>query len=415
MHIGIAGPLGTNDIEHLLDGDTLTFPREMKGATLLATLIEALISLGYQVSAFTTTSSLLPRRGNRTIAQGKNLKIYYVPLRRHALRSDRGARGRMLDLFSMERDCLTSVMKEANPDIIHAHWSYEYGAAALASGLPCLLTCHDSPWSVLKKQTDLYRLGRLIMALIVLRRTRNATVVSPYLIDELAHLTPAKLTVVPNPMPDNIFKIGFERTTRNFSATPPQLAMLLSGWNKLKNPEPGMLAMRRIREFYPGSRMHLFGPGFGAGEQAEHWSNEQGISDCFVFHGLTAHGDAMQALSEMDLLIHPSLEESFGMTLAEAMALGLPVVAGKSSGAVPWILDSGNAGMLVEVRSVNDIADAALSILSDTNLYYLYSTQGRKRAIENFSSNGVAQSYINQYKNIVKIKQSEVFSSGRSS
>lgn len=402
MRIGIAGPLGTPDIEHLLDGDTSHLPREMTGASLLVTLIEALIRNGHEVAAFTTDPALEPRRQNRLVAQGHHFTMHYVPRRRHSLRSDRGARGRMLDFFALERHALTDAILEERPDIVHAHWSYEFGAAALDSGLPCLLTCHDSPWAILSMQRDLYRVGRLLMAKSVLRRARHATVVSPYLIEALQGMTRASLSVVPNPLPDAVFEAGHPRSVPDFKSRSPRIAMVLNGWTSIKNPEPGMFAMKRVRAIYPEARMHLYGPGFGPNERAWSWAVEHHMEEAFVFHGWTPYAQTMRELAGMDILLHPALEESFGMTIAEAMALGLPVVAGQDSGAVPWVLGTENGGgALVDVRSPEKIAEALLEILADPGLYARYSAQGRARASSYFSSSAVAQSYLEHYHRVL--------------
>lgn len=403
MRIGIAGPLSTIDFEHLLDGDTSQLPREMTGGTLLVSLIEALIREGHEVVAFTTDSALAPRRHNRVIACGRNFTVYYVPLRRHSLRPDRGARGRMLDLFALERHALTDAIRDAQPDIVHAHWSYEFAAAALESSLPNLITCHDSPWAILKFYRNLYRSGRYLMAKFVFRRARHLTVVSPYLVEELRGMTSVPLNVVPNPLPDSVFEAGHERVARDFQVHPPQIAMLLNGWSSRKNPEVGMLAIQRVRAIYPGAKMHLYGPGFGAGEQAQQWAAEHNLEEAFVFHGWTVHGQAMRELAEMDILLHTAIEESFGMTIAEAMALGLPVVAGERSGAVPWVLGTqAGGGALVDVRSSEKIAQAILTILSDPALYARYSRQGRARACAHFSATAVARSYLDLYRGVLR-------------
>ncbi|GBL45103.1 glycosyltransferase [Sulfuriferula multivorans] len=402
MRIGIAGPLSTPDIEHLLDGDTSHLPREMKGASLLVTLIEALIGNGHEVSAFTTDPALVPRRQNRVIARGHRFTVHYVPRRRHSLRPDRGARGRMLDFFALERHALTDAILQESPDIVHAHWTYEFAAAALDTGLPCLLTCHDSPWAILNMQRDLYRVGRLLMAKSVLRRARHATVVSPYLVEALRGMTRAPLSVVPNPLPDKVFEAGRPRSAPDFQASQPRIAMLLNGWTSIKNPEPGMLAMKRIRAIYPGARMHLYGPGYGPGERAWSWAVEHHMEEAFIFHGWVPHAQTMHELAEMDILLHPALEESFGMTIAEAMALGLPVVAGQDSGAVAWVLGTDDGGgALVDVRSPEKIAAALLTILADPALYARYSTQGRVRASMHFSSSAVTQVYLEHYRRVL--------------
>lgn len=402
MRIGIAGPLSTTDLEHLLDGDKSHLPREMPGATLLVSLIEVLIRNGHEVIAFTTDPALYPRRETRAVGNGQNFTVHYVPRRRHALRSDRGARGRMLDLFSLEINALADVMKETKPDIIHAHWSYEFAAASLKSGLPHLITCHDSPWAILKLQRDLYRLGRYLIARSVLRRARNLTVVSPYLVGELRGMTSARLNVVPNPLPEAIINLKISRREPTYEARHPQLAMLLNGWSSRKNPEAGMSAMKKILAVYPAARMHLYGPDFGPEERAHEWAKARGIEDAFIFHGWTPYAKVMADLSQLDLLIHPALEESFGMTIAEAMALGVPVIAGKDSGAVPWVLGFENGGgALVDVRSPDEIARTAIDILSNSELYRKYSLQGQHRAQALFSASAIANSYLKHYASVL--------------
>lgn len=164
-----------------------------------------------------------------------------------------------------------------------------------------------------------------------------------------------------------------------------------------------MAAMGHVHTVYPGVRMHLYGPGFGPDEQAQKWAAEHNLEDVFVFHGWTVHGQAMRELAEMDLLIHPAIEESFGMTVAEAMALGVPVVAGECSGAVPWVLGTQEGGgALVDVRSPEQIAHAILTILSDPGLYARYSQQGRARACAHFSASAVARSYLDLYRDVLR-------------
>jgi YD repeat-containing protein len=61
-------------------------------------------------------------------------------------------------------------------------------------------------------------------------------------------------------------------------------------------------------------------------------------------------------LDTTDILVHPSREESFGMTIAEAQLAGVVVIGGAHSGAVPWTLDYNRAGRLVDVRSTKDLS-----------------------------------------------------------
>ncbi|WP_062112846.1 HAD-IIB family hydrolase [Aureimonas sp. AU40] len=77
------------------------------------------------------------------------------------------------------------------------------------------------------------------------------------------------------------------------------------------------------------------------------------------------------------IFVNPALNEPFGLTLLEASAVGLPLVATDSGGPNDIIEMCGN-GELVDPNSTFAIADAALRILRDTALWDRYSAAGAK-------------------------------------
>ena len=83
------------------------------------------------------------------------------------------------------------------------------------------------------------------------------------------------------------------------------------------------------------------------------------------------------------------------MVVLEAMAMGVPVLGGQASGAVPWLLADG-AGVLVDVRRPRDIAGSIVRLLADAPLAESTARQGFRRAREQFSGDSVAASYINR-------------------
>lgn len=68
-----------------------------------------------------------------------------------------------------------------------------------------------------------------------------------------------------------------------------------------------------------------------------------------------------------DLFVHPSYVESQGLTVLEAMALGVPCVVTKSRGPCEFIEDGVN-GLLTE-QSPESLAEEVLAILNDKKLY----------------------------------------------
>jgi glycosyltransferase involved in cell wall biosynthesis len=79
--------------------------------------------------------------------------------------------------------------------------------------------------------------------------------------------------------------------------------------------------------------------------------------------------DVPRLLSALDLFVSPSRSEPFGLSIIEAMACGVPVVATKSEGACE-ILEDGVTGLLVPLGDHEALAEAICALLAD----------GRRRA-----------------------------------
>jgi glycosyltransferase involved in cell wall biosynthesis len=73
--------------------------------------------------------------------------------------------------------------------------------------------------------------------------------------------------------------------------------------------------------------------------------------------------DAAGLLRHLDVLVLPSYEEPFGTVLAEAMAVGTPVVATRVGG-LAEVVDDGVTGRLVEPGSPDALAEAVLDVLA---------------------------------------------------
>lgn len=391
MKIGLAGPIGGEDIGPFFDGGKAV-PAGYPGAPFMASLMEELLRAGNEVVAFTTSSDI--REPVLLTSNRHRLSVHFAPARPHGYLYRNGSWGRAMDAFKQERRWLETAMRQARPDLVHAHWSYEFALAALDSGLPCLVTCHDAPQVVLRYMPNLYRLVRYFMARRALGRATRVTAVSPYLKEKLQNYAAKEIEVVPNPLPAACFR---ERD-RGFRDGPvsPRLAVVLNGWNPMKNGAAALKAFAAVRGTFPAATLQLFGNDYGCNGKAMAWARQHGLCDGVNFAGSLAHGDLLDALSQADLVIHPSLEESFGMSVAEAMALGVPVLGGSASGAVPWVI--GEAGLLVDVRDPEKIAQAVIAICSDSERLEKLGEAARRRARDRFSAEAVARAYLALYR-----------------
>lgn len=391
---GISGPMWVKDFMHYFPGQDTGIAWQTPGATWMTSMVDALLRRGIPVSLFTTDEALEGDTAPWRLFEAEGLRLYVSPRRRRAFRFHQGRPGRMLDLFRYERDCMAAAMRHDRPHALNAHWSYEYAEAGQVAGLKTLISFHDSPTAILKLTRDAYRLGRWIQSYRVVRRGTHFTVVSPYLKDDLAGWVGQRPNaVIPNPMPAALF--ARQRVPRSFEQrmAAPRIVMILTGFMERKNPIPAMKALQLFKQHFPAAEFSLIGPGYEPDGPAAAYARAHGMEGLFKLMGRMPHQQALSELAAADLLLHPALEESFGLTLGEAMALGVPIVAGRDSGAVPWVT-GGIAGQLVDVRKPDLIETALTALIQDDSAYESAARLGRQRAVSLFSPDSVIQNYI---------------------
>jgi glycosyltransferase involved in cell wall biosynthesis len=113
------------------------------------------------------------------------------------------------------------------------------------------------------------------------------------------------------------------------------------------------------------------------------------------FEGRVDHDRIHDAYRSAAVLVNPSLSESFGMSLVEAMMHGVPVIATRVGG-MPWIVDGGKAGCLVNADDPRDLAAAICDVLGDESKRRQLGEIGRKRAIQEYSWERTATTLVAQ-------------------
>ena len=117
-----------------------------------------------------------------------------------------------------------------------------------------------------------------------------------------------------------------------------------------------------------------------------------------TFTGPISHKDVAKYYANADVYVSPSLYESFGMAIIEAMAAGVPVVAARG-GAVPDVVSDGRTGILVDVADPAGIANAVSTLSSDSEFRASMTVAARKKVCKEFSWETVVNSLIRVYGN----------------
>lgn len=104
-----------------------------------------------------------------------------------------------------------------------------------------------------------------------------------------------------------------------------------------------------------------------------------GIGDRIEWRGHV--DDPVTELASLDVLLHCSASETFGLVLAEAMAAGVPVVAAGSDGAVECL---GDAGVIVPNADAESLGRALITLMSDAGERARLAQAGHARAVRLF-------------------------------
>lgn len=380
MKIMLAGPVDTAALGRALERDLSALPAGF-GYSPLVQLAAGLVRMGHDLHVLTLDPTIDTPSDH--IFDG--LRITFCPLRGPPRYQ---ARARSKDLFALEIASLEQVMRQADCDIIHAHWTYEFAEAAVRSRRPHLVTMHDLGWDCLVQFRDPYRLMRLAMAYRTVPRIRHLSAVSPHVAARAWHYGFfGQVPVVPNPIA--------AAAPRSDQVAQPVLVAVGSD-SRLKNIGAAVTAMQIVRRTLPEVELHLFGPGLDStGRYGK-------VDKSVICHGQVPHDQLMQFLEQhAALLIHPSRTETFGLILAEAKMRGVPVVAGHGSGGVPYVVGQAG-GLLVDIESPPAIARAILDLMTDRAAYARASRSGHADAVARFGLDQVCARYVGLYAGILR-------------
>ena len=396
MHLGITGPVTITPFQDLLPPGTVAPPP--CSFPLIGKLVRALLERGHRVTVFAGSTEI----GEVWQTQGENISLIIVPFRK---------RRAPYDFYRAERTNLVAAMRSTPCDLIHAHWTYEFAAAALDSGKPCLVTAHDSPSAILRYFICTRYLpfwtAKALLGAYVVRKADHLTTVSPYCRDALQKaLRPrAPITVVPNGIDAALIEAGTRRLAKGLPDGPFTVTSVLEGFQHRKNPKNALKAFALLRQRIPTARFLMFGTGYETGGEANRWATGEHLSGGVEFAGKVGHHVLFERLeNEAHVLLHPAREESFGMAPLEAMSLGIPVAGGHRSGGVPFVLDGGKAGLLVNVESPEEIAGGLGRIAGDKAFCQELATAGHRRAAGVFPLEKMVDAYEAEYRRILNIR-----------
>ncbi len=303
-------------------------------------------------------------------------------------------------LFLFEQIAMPLLLLWKKIDVVHSlHYTHP-----LFSPCPRVVTIHDLTFLLYPK---LHTRGRtLVMPFFIRHAVRQAEAlifVSEATRADAERLIPSTgnlHSVVPlgvDLQALNISPQETEKALNRFSIKQP-FVLFVGTLEPRKNIPRLIQAFEQIAFDYPDLLLVLAGkPGwdfddvFAAIQASKH-------RDRIRHLGFVSDSEKNALLVACEALIYPSLYEGFGLPVLEAMAAGAPVITGNTS-ALPEV--AGEAAILVNPLSFEEIAQAMRAILSDNAKRRDLRTLGKRRAAA-FNWPNVAMQTYEVYKGVAK-------------
>lgn len=186
-------------------------------------------------------------------------------------------------------------------------------------------------------------------------------------------------------------QVELDRIKKNYKL-PDKFLLFLGTLEPRKNIESIISAFNQLKTDY------YLVIGGGAGWKSKTIKDLAAKNNKIKIIGYVSEEDKRGLYNLADIFVYPSYYEGFGLPLLEAMASGLPVIAGSNSSQVEVVSD---AGLLVDPYNVNEIKKAIEFILSDETLRNKLTTAGLARA-KKYNWNQTAKETLELFESLGK-------------
>lgn len=299
----------------------------------------------------------------------------------------------ILDFTLLRR--LTKLIEREQIDIVNCQLprTLPFGliASRLAKNKPLILsTIHGlgsvSTWRLKMKNWILYQ---HVHSIITVSEAARKDV-----LDHNIHMSPEKVVAIQNGLDLQSFTTSFDKKEVRSRLFPEIHAEFWFGTlgrlSEVKNHERLIVAFDKVVKKHPETALLIAGVGH-LEKRLKEIVKEKSLEKNIFFLGFRK--DAPEVLRCLDTFLLPSLREGLPLSMIEAMATGLPVIASMAGG-IPEVFASEKMGFLINPLDVEQLSSAMNNIISLPPVERLtLGENSRKRAVDHFQAKRMVKEY----------------------
>ncbi|MDB5748635.1 MAG: family PEP-CTERM/XrtA system glycosyltransferase [Massilia sp.] len=301
---------------------------------------------------------------------------------------------------------LFKLLRRLRPAILHTYnlGTIEYQAVALLAGVPVRIHAeHGRDASDPQGLNRKHNLLRRLLANAIDRYVPVSADLARWL-DTTVRLPARKVETIINGVDTERFRAGAP-VAPAAAAWRADGAFVIGAVGRLqdvKNHAALIDAFARLRTRIPDQKLRLVLVGDGPlRARLEQQAAASGAGEDIVFAG--AHADVAAVLGGFSLFALPSIAEGTPVTLLEAMASELPVVASHVGG-IPEVVTHGANGSLVPAGDPEALAQALAAYVRDPELAAAHGRAARARIEHTYSMAAMLTAYLGLYDRLCKSK-----------
>jgi len=293
-------------------------------------------------------------------------------------------------------------------DIVHSHVSgHDYvlfvGLLSKIKGFKHIHTTH-CPWTDASFRPKIIRpflfLNDLIMNKISFSFIDRVIPITPWELDILKKFTDEdKIRVIPNGMDNILFKkIKNNNLRKKYKITEKNLVLFFGRLNPTKGPEKLAQTAINITKKRKDIAFVWVGPDEGKAEEVKKLIKP--YKNMFYLGAIRGKDKIAEMYQSADIYVMPSYREGLPLTLFEAMASSLPIVASPVNG-IPYEMKEPENGSFVNYGDIKEMETKIIKLIDDKKLSKKIAQNNFKKA-KQYDWDDIEKKYMKEYKSLIK-------------
>lgn len=286
---------------------------------------------------------------------------------------------------------LRKAIKDFKPDIVHAHYATSYGLLGALSGFkPFFITVWGSDVYLFPEKSFLHK----VLLKFNLSKADKLFSASKHMALQTSKYTNKKIEVVPFGINTLHFKPQLNQSIEN--------VFIFGCIKKLEDIygiEDLIHAFASVKtQSAIAVKLYLVGDGTQR-KRYENLVSKLSLNNDVVFFGNINYNQVVKYHNMLHVGVYVSHSESFGVSILESCACGVPVVV-SDVGGLPEVVEHNKTGLVVKSKDVDAIADAMLYFLNNSSIRNQFGESARQQVTKKYEWKVCLEKMINHYKSL---------------